>query len=161
MTEIISFLCIHTFCWLHWPCLHAKYLYYRLSGLSRRVPFSKLCQLFQQMFVWQKCSDSQQDGSVWLLPRCTSHDSTGWTPWHRFFCNFGSSVSIGETMQGTLGWVSIKKTSLYHFTKGPAYAHSEAYLHLHPHFLLQLSRTYHILHILLWDLHVSFQNRKW
>jgi len=38
-------------------------------------------------------------------------------------------------MKGTLGRVSTKKTSLHRFTKGPVYAQSEAYLHLHPHFL--------------------------
>lgn len=63
-------------------------------------------------------------------------------------------------MQGMLGWVSTKKILLHHFTKGPLCAHSEVHLHLHPHFLSQLSGTYCILHILLCDLHVSFQNRK-
>lgn len=62
-------------------------------------------------------------------------------------------------MKGTFGQVSTKKTSLNPFTQGPAYAHSEAYLRLHPRFLSQLSRTYGILHILLCDLHVSFQNK--
>lgn len=52
MMEIISFHCIHTFCWPHWPCIHALYLCYRLSEFPERVPLSHLCELFQQ-YLWQ------------------------------------------------------------------------------------------------------------